>query len=383
MTTRPGVAAPGTVSVGPRASRHRVPEPASAAPALDDTTPTALDNTVPTSLDNTSPCLAAAWHPVAASAEVGDQPVGVLLLDRPWVLVRLDGEVRAFEDRCPHRLAPLSAGSVAGGRLVCRYHGWAFEAGGACTRIPANSEDGPIPSRASLARPAGVVERYGLVWLAPEPPVCDLHEFPEWDDRGFVRAATPPRRTPAGALQLADNFLDAAHFPTVHTQTFGTPEAAYVSPHEVERAGWEVRTTYHAPYRNHDDPLVASGEHPLIQDHVLTKVGRPAAAVRLTLDFPVTGERLAILFACQPETATSTRVYKQMARSGYGVAVEASERIAELVAYEDLVLDEDLAILERYRDRSLALDLKVEVHSRADRLSVAYRRVLADLASRA
>jgi hypothetical protein len=72
-----------------------------------------------------------------------------------------------------------------------------------------------------------------------------------------------------------------------------------------------------------------------------------------------------------------------MARSGYGVAAEASERIAELVAYEDLVLDEDLAILERYRDHSLALDLKVEVHSRADRLSVAYRRVLADLASRA
>ena len=46
------------------------------------------------------------------------------------------------------------------------------------------------------------------------------------------------------------------------------------------------------------------------------------------------------------------------------------------------MLDEDLAILERYRDRSLALDLKVEVHSRADRLSVAYRRLLADLAAR-
>jgi hypothetical protein len=113
-------------------------------------------------------------------------------------------------------------------------------------------------------------------------------------------------------------------------------------PHEVEREGWEVRTTSHAPYRNHDDPQVASGEHPLIQDHVLTKVGRPAAAVRLTLDFPVTGERLA--FACRPETATSTRIYKQMARSGYGSAADATERIAVLVAYEDLVLDEDLAI---------------------------------------
>lgn len=335
----------------------------------------------PAALDNTSPCLAAAWHPVAVSDEVGAEPIGVLLLDRAWVLVRLGGEVRAFEDRCPHRLAPLSAGSVDAGRLVCRYHGWAFDDGGACTRIPANGGDGPVPARACLARPAGVVERYGLVWLAPEAPVCDLHEFPEWDDPAFVRAATAPRRTPAGALQLADNFLDAAHFPTVHTQTFGTPEAAYVSPHEVERSGWEVRTTYRAPYRNHDDPLVASGEHPLIQDHVLTKVGRPAAAVRLTLDFPVTGDRLAILFACQPETATSTRVYKQMARSGYGSGADVAGRVAELIAYEDLVLDEDLAILERYRDRSLALDLKVEVHSRADRLSVAYRRLLADLAA--
>ena len=124
--------------------------------------------TIPATLDNTAACLAAAWHPVAAADEVGDQPVGVLLLDRAWVLVRLGGEVRAFEDRCPHRLAPLSAGSVAGGRLVCRYHGWAFDDGGACTLIPANGDGGPVPSRACLARPAGVVERYGLVWLAPD-----------------------------------------------------------------------------------------------------------------------------------------------------------------------------------------------------------------------
>lgn len=60
---------------------------------------------------------------------------------------------------------------------------------------------------------------------------------------------------------------------------------------------------------------------------------------------------------------------------------EATEAGAELVAYEDLVLDEDLAILERYRDRSLALDVAAEVHTRADRLSVAYRRLLADLAT--
>ena len=146
--------------------------------------------------------------------------------------------------------------------------------------------------------------------------MCDLHEFPEWDDPSFTRAETAPRRTTVSALQLADNFLDAAHFPTVHVRTFGTPEAAYVSPHHVERDGWEITTVYEAPYRNHDDPFVDTGEHPLVQPHVLTKVGRPPASVYLTLDFPMTGRRLAILFVCQPETRERTRVYKLMAHDG-------------------------------------------------------------------
>jgi phenylpropionate dioxygenase-like ring-hydroxylating dioxygenase large terminal subunit len=379
---------PGVVAiVGEPASPETVPpDPARSSPRLgrdrDAGTPAGEDvrtDTSTASVDNESPALAAAWHPVADAAELGDQPLGVLLLGQAWVLVRLDGQVVAFEDRCPHRLAPLSAGWVDGDQLRCRYHGWSFGGDGRCTLIPANGPDAAIPPRACLRQPAGVAERYGLVWLAPKPPVCDIHPFPEWDDPAFDRSWTPPRRTPAGATQLADNFLDAAHFPTVHTTTFGTPEAAYVSPHTVDRDGWEVRTVYEAPYRNHDDPLVPSGEHPLVQPHVLTKLGRPAAAVRLTLDFPLTGDRLAVLFACQPETRGSSRVYKLMARSGYD---GDPDRLAELVRYETVVLQEDLAILERYRDHSLSVDLSSEVHTRADRLSVAYRRLLRDLVDR-
>jgi nitrite reductase/ring-hydroxylating ferredoxin subunit len=49
--------------------------------------------------------------------------------------VRHDGaRWRAFEDRCPHRLAPLSEGRVeADGTLLCAYHAWRFDGGGACT----------------------------------------------------------------------------------------------------------------------------------------------------------------------------------------------------------------------------------------------------------
>ncbi|KAL6745255.1 Rieske [2Fe-2S] iron-sulfur domain-containing protein, partial [Haematococcus lacustris] len=44
---------------------------------------------------------------------------------------------RAFQDMCPHRLAPLSEGRVeADGSLLCAYHAWRFDGSGACTAIP-------------------------------------------------------------------------------------------------------------------------------------------------------------------------------------------------------------------------------------------------------
>ncbi len=83
---------------------------------------------------------------------------------------RLDPLV-AFEDRCPHRLAPLSAGWVDGATLRCGYHGWCFDADGACTEIPPLGGSDRIPPRAAATSPAGLAERNGMVFLAPEPPV--------------------------------------------------------------------------------------------------------------------------------------------------------------------------------------------------------------------
>jgi toluene monooxygenase system ferredoxin subunit len=42
------------------------------------------------------------------------------------VLVRSDGQIRAFEDVCPHALWPLSSGEIDEGVLVCPGHGWEF-----------------------------------------------------------------------------------------------------------------------------------------------------------------------------------------------------------------------------------------------------------------
>eukprot|EP01018_Ginkgo_biloba_P032828 Gb_35365 [translate_table: standard] len=51
---------------------------------------------------------------------------------------------QVFEDKCPHRLAPLSEGRIdEDGHLQCCYHGWCFEPSGACTYIPQAPSDGP------------------------------------------------------------------------------------------------------------------------------------------------------------------------------------------------------------------------------------------------
>ena len=53
--------------------------------------------------------------------------------------------------------------------------------------------------------------------------------------------------------------------------------------------------------------------------------------------------------------------------------------MAECVAFERKILDEDLALQEQYRDRRLPLDLTTEVHVKADRMTIELRRILAEL----
>jgi vanillate O-demethylase oxygenase-like protein len=136
-----------------------------------------------------------------------------------------------------------------------------------------------------------------------------------------------------------------------------------------------VTALFATTYRDGD---VASGVQP--QHHTVRKTARPAFNVVLRLDFPATGVAMGILFACAPETATSTRVYKLIARND--LAGDPT-RIAEFVARQDVITREDLAILERYPHQALPLDPKIEAHSRVDRLSVAWRRLMADHATTA
>jgi vanillate O-demethylase monooxygenase subunit len=302
--------------------------------------------------------------------------VAVELLGEPWVVARLDGTIVAFADRCPHRLAPLSIGTVCGARLQCQYHGWMFDASGACVAIPSLGPGAAIPPRAAVRSAAGVAERYGLIWISPEEPVVDLPVLPEWEDPTFVQAMNEPRLTTVSAGQLVDNFLDATHLRTVHAGTFGVDDGGYLPPSEIVRDDWTASTTFDIQYHNADDPLVATGEHPLVQPQRLYKeIAGPTTAI-VRLFHPMTGRTITFLFACAPHRVGATRIFKLMARDD---VTDPESHLPAMLEFEDRVLDEDLAVLEAYREMSVRTDLRDEVSVRTDRLSVAYRRILGDL----
>lgn len=157
------------------------------------------------------------WLPVAASVELTAGPArAVRVLGEDLALFRTaEGEPGLVDARCPHRGASLAHGFVDDCSLRCPYHGWAFDASGACTDLPA------LESRPGLQARAGVDaypvrELGGLVfaYLGPHPapalPHYDLF-VAEGTLRDIGRAVLP-----CNWLQIMENSVDPVHLEWLH-----------------------------------------------------------------------------------------------------------------------------------------------------------------------
>lgn len=323
------------------------------------------------SLTNESPELRPLWHPIGRLESFDDQPRRVELLGEAFVVVRLDGAVRAFRDVCPHRFARLSDGRVVGSNIECPYHGWQFGPDGSCRAVPALGSDATLPV-ARLDAPQ-LLERYGLVWMAIEEPAVDLLHVPEWDDDTLTKVWMPPVDIRASAAQAIDNFLDFSHFPFVHAGTFGTDDDRHIGEYSTQKSddGWGFTVEYDHSIDNHEDPLVITGEHPLTQPRRMRYDYRVPFSANLRLELTMTGMVNSILMWCQPMTIETTRVHIVMLRNDCHTA----EQIEEAIDYEMRIFREDLRVIERLATTATPLD-RGQVHTRADRHTVEYRRIL-------
>lgn len=63
------------------------------------------------------------------------------------LLVNVDGEVRAYENRCPHQGWPLDEGDFDGETITCAHHLWEFDASTGLGVNPAGSWLTAFPCR--------------------------------------------------------------------------------------------------------------------------------------------------------------------------------------------------------------------------------------------
>jgi toluene monooxygenase system ferredoxin subunit len=69
------------------------------------------------------------WQRVAAIDDLWDGEMLACLAGAQRVLlVRFEGSVRAYEDRCCHLGVPLSKGELEDGVLTCSAHRWRYDA---------------------------------------------------------------------------------------------------------------------------------------------------------------------------------------------------------------------------------------------------------------
>jgi len=243
---------------------------------------------------STNPALRNYWYAVATDFEVTAGPVARTILDEPIVIYRdSQGQTVAAPDRCPHRQAPLSAGSVSGGVLTCCYHGWQFGVDGACINIPSASADAPIPRKAHLQCYASKVV-HGLVWVCLGEPCAEIPDIPQEHLDNFRRINNPVQHWSVSATRMTDNFLDIAHFPWVHLGTFGNnqrtevdhinlqdlsagfygyeysvvaenpPEASLTSGQQTDDVEREMSTGFSLPFTVRSTIAYASGMHHIL-----------------------------------------------------------------------------------------------------------------------
>ena len=183
------------------------------------------------------------WYVVLSSAELRRKPVDAKRLGRRMVFWRDAGNVaHAHEDRCPHLGAALSAGKVEDGRLVCPFHGFAFDGGGACRHIPANGCAGKIPKGMALTSFV-LREAYGFIWLW-HGQACDsypeLPYFPELLEEGW-RCRTDIVDWPVHYTRAIENQLDVAHLAFVHGAAMGQAGRSFVDGPWVEADDHGIR----------------------------------------------------------------------------------------------------------------------------------------------
>ncbi len=160
------------------------------------------------------------WVPALLASDLPEPdcaPVRLKILGENLIAFRdTGGRVGILDRQCPHRLADLFFGRNEEHGLRCSYHGWKFDAGGACLDMPTETADSNFRNKVTIkSYPAR--EWGGVIWTYMGPPelMPELPQF-EWarvpEDHRVVRSWLQD----SNYLQAAEGEIDSAHVSFTH-----------------------------------------------------------------------------------------------------------------------------------------------------------------------
>lgn len=269
-----------------------------------------------------------------------DLPIeGVLartILDQQIVFFRTgQGELGALHDRCPHRFAPLSEGSLIGEAIQCPYHGLQFNREGACAHNPY----GPA-LRAAHVRAYPLEERHRAIWIwMGDKEDADPSMIPDF---GYL-AEAPDTAFSAGYLHveaayelLIDNIMDLTHVEYLHANSIsGNGMVHRIKPTTQEtedgvQVQWSISDIELSPFH-------AKLHAPIKRSDQITRVTwLPPTAMRLKNVIIPSGKTEADGFAdlnahlMTPETRTSTHYFFAASRDYHVDDIGLNQFIADM-----------------------------------------------------
>ncbi|ODT91626.1 MAG: hypothetical protein ABS86_02335 [Sphingobium sp. SCN 64-10] len=254
------------------------------------------------------------WYQAGWSEDLTvGQPLVRTLLDEPILFWRDgDGVLRALLDMCPHRFAPLSAGTVADDKVVCGYHGLAFGRDGQCVHNP----HGPVTS-AMRVRSFPVIERHLAIWIwLGDPEMADPGLLP---DLSFIDECPPSARilgtmpTSCDYRLLSDNILDLSHADYLHPSSLGgvMTKAKATMRDEGDRviARWEAQDADPIPAARASIPEGAKADFWIQVDWHAPALMVLATATTQAGTPSTSANEARTLHNMVPETATSTHYF--------------------------------------------------------------------------
>lgn len=313
------------------------------------------------------PILRRFWYAACFAADVTGAPVARTVLGTPLVIWRPvpGGPVSVAHDVCAHRDAPLSRGWVANCHLVCPYHGWEWDAAGQTQRIP-QFPDAPFPTKSGLTM-VHSQERYGLVWVCLEDdPIVGIPPVPEYGAPGWW--VVPEYEFPFActAMHLLENNFDPGHVAFVHRNTFGNPDNAELTDTTVTREPYGLETVGEVPVESRPGEVGAT---------VRRTVSRLYAPFHghLRITYP-DGLQHVMVKAITPVDDEHCSLAQIVLRTD----TESDRPAADILAFDVEVENEDRELLESIR-APFPLAPHLNAHARADRNSLAIRRLWTDL----